>query len=587
MRKGHDITGLRVIGREEGEELGFVLDLVFDAAADECVGLVLREKSFLHEAEVVPWDQIITIGPDAVMVESADSKVGLSKAPRIKEAMDQEFHLAGNRILTTDGKELGSFGDVFLDEKSGRVLGYELSGGFVSDTMSGKRYISAVAGPDIGRDVVLVPPRVQSEIENQEAGGLKGVAQAAGAKVAGAYDAAGAKVSEAYDAAKDKVTEVYGNLAEASIQKQKDFVVGKAANNDVFLPAETSAVDNVATDKVTTDKVATDKVATDVPAWSDSDSPYFVEESENGAFTVRPRRTAVAASNDAATTSDKEAPKGALLVASGETITTEHADKAEKAGILHSLVLAAGGTAISESYDAAKERIVGATQNAQDQVAQTTGKIQQSAEEAAIGQEAGAEVRLANGSILVAPGMIITQELMETAKTNGKDKELIAAAGLGAASNTAQNVGANVQEKAGSLFETVKGKFAELTGTASEKKEEFDAAREQSAINDALGRPTNRIILAKDDSVILNTGDIITHKAVELARSEDVLDVLLSSVADVKPEITPDMLRVQGKGSAALEAQADPEPKTEHVVAPVAPTETVVAAPTAETEGKY
>lgn len=538
MRKGHDITGLRVIGRNDGGELGRVLDLVFDTNADECVGLIMRERGTFHDAEVIPWEQIEAIGPDALIVRGEDSKVRLAEAPRIRAAMEQEFHLTGHRILTTDGKELGSFGDVFLDEKSGRVLGYEVSGGFVSDTMSGKRYISAVAGPDIGRDVVLVPPSVKGELESQADGGLKGAAQSAGAKVA-----------DVYDAAKDKVVQTYSNIAEASIDKQKEFIVGKAASRDVFLPSATNTPTEVKAFEGTSQPSSAVDVAPASMSSTRGESNYFVEENTDGSLAVRPRR------RDFQEAIADSATRGELLVRQGETISREHADKAESAGILHELVLAAGASVANESYEAARDRVVQAKDEAQGQLAKTTGDVQQSAEEAAIGKEAGAEVRLADGSILVAPGMIITQGQMETAKRQGKDKELIAAAGLGVAANTAQNLGTSAQEKATGLFETMREKFNELTGAAGEKKEEFDEAREQSAVNHAIGRPIDRVLLAQDDTIILNTGDIITHKSIEQARQEGVLDILLNSVAEVQAEITPEMLRVEGKGSAALPTQ--------------------------------
>ncbi len=57
-------------------------------------------------------------------------------------------------------------------------------------------------------------------------------------------------------------------------------------------------------------------------------------------------------------------------------------------------------------------------------------------------------------------------------------------------------------------------------------------AKEIKKTKSALGRWSNRAIFDKQDNIILNVGDLITHQAVERARAADMLDVLLDSVDD-------------------------------------------------------
>ncbi|BCM92971.1 hypothetical protein IAD21_04855 [Abditibacteriota bacterium] len=501
MRKGHSILGLQVISQESATSLGKVLDLVFDHDADECIGLILKERGFLGigSAQVVPWEEILSIGKDAVMVKTDESVVNPADHAHLQEIMDREAHLSGTRIVTDDGRDLGTFAEIYLDETTGKTVGYEVSGGFISDTMSGKRYIPSEHTENlrVGQDVLLASPTVADEFERQtseEPGGLRGV----------------------YGSAKDKAADTYDNLATASVEQQKAFVVGKTAGRDVALPAP-------------------DSVDT-----SSLDNP-----------------TALA-----------PATYGALLVAQGETITQEIADRAEQGGILHQLLLAVGATATSGAVEAAKGQLA----NAQTAIAGQTSALneraeetQESLEQKAIGQPAGRDVDLPNGSTLVATGMIITQEMMDRARIYGKANELVASAGLGTttealdnASNATQDALVSAKTTAGNVFDTIKEKFVGLTGTAQEKKASYDEGAELRKINHALGRPITRILLAKDDSVILNTGDIITNRAIALARENDVLDVLLDAVYDATPEITPEMMRASHSGVAALDEQVQP-----------------------------
>jgi len=244
-------------------------------------------------------------------------------------------------------------------------------------------------------------------------------------------------------------------------------------------------------------------------------------------------------SNVSAPGAEMMAQSGTTLVKTGEVITQQHADQAEQAGILGQLLTAVGAGAGSGLLGSAQEKLSGGQQNAA---------------EAAIGKTAGREVLLPTGSTLVAPGMIITQEIMDHARAIGKEKEVIASAGLGAAAQGADTV----KEHAVGLWDTVKQKAAELTGTAQDKKAEYDTAAEQKKINNALGRPTTRVILDPQDHVILNTGDLITHAAIDRSREAGVLEVLLDSVYTADPEITPEMLRASEPGEAALPTQAQP-----------------------------
>ena len=574
MRKGKSILGLPVTSQADGADLGKVKDLIFDHNTDEVVGLLISDKDLfgLIDAQVVPWNQVRAIGSNAVMVDNADSKIKAGEDARISGILDRNTALSGTQIRTTQGENLGSFADLYLDENTGRVLGYEVSGGFYSDTMSGKHYLPADSDILMGQDVALVPQKVADELEAKkqaEPGGLKG----------------------AIATASDKVSDSYSNIATASVEKQKEFIVGKVASRDVFLPNKATSVlpssesglpalgsqnalpetateglglsemgvatddltlnrtpleasvapETLATPSATTASTATTGIATDggliAKPIDENTTVYSLPSSEIVTTSVSSTGIAIpAAGSELATSTSQNAE---ILVHQGETITRDHADRAESAGILHQLLLAAGGTVAGGVLDAGKAQLAG---------------VQGSAEESVVGKVAGTEVTADDGSTIVAPGMVITSEIMDHARAVGLEKAVIASAGAGAATQGADVVKAH----ASNLWDTIKGKAAEITDAASTKKAELDAQAEQKRINDALGRPTTRVILDPNDHVILNTGDLITHAAIDRAREANVLEVLLSSVYTVDPEITPEMLRVREPGEAALPTQAVP-----------------------------
>jgi uncharacterized protein YrrD len=548
MRKGKSIIGLKVLSQGDGADLGNVKDLIFDHETDELLALLISDKELfgLIDAQIVPWSQVRNVGADAIIVPSSESKIRAHDDARVADIMDRQTALSGTRIFSTEGQDLGTLADMYIDEQTGRVIGYEISTGFISDTMSGKRYLPTHGDLSIGEDVALVPPEAAAELEAQaqnEPGGLKATASSVGEKISGAYDTA-----------KEKVTETYSNIATASVEKQKEFVVGKTASRDVVISADKATMAAPSSfgnaSGSTSTSVVTDSRVTDATLSPTLADPTLAPTSELASPTSPTVGSPVA--SDVSSTG--EVVSGEVLVRKGEVITREHADRAETAGVLGQLVIAAGGGAASDAFSAGKERVGGVASSGSAAASGHAAGLQDRAEEAAIGRPAGREVVAPNGATIVAPGMIITQETLDQARLYGKEREVIAAAGIGAAS---AGVG-TVTEHAAGVWDTIKQKAAELTGAAQDKKAEYDEQAEQNRINNALGRPVTRVILDQSDNVILNTGDLITHAAVDHARTAGVLEILLDSVYTADPEITPEMLRAREPGQDALPTQAQP-----------------------------
>ncbi len=530
MRKAKSLLGLNIVSQLEGKQLGTVRDLIFDESSHRLLALLLTDRELFGaiDATVIPWMQVREIGPHAVLVPSEEVILKAHTEPIIAESFDQKKKLDGKKITTQGGEDLGTVSDLYLDD-AGVIQGFEVSGGMFADAFSGKRYMPLPTEIVVGEDVILVPREIAHELQRQKEQEPGGLAATAGG--------IGAKAGDLLDTAKTKVTETYENIATASVEKQRAFVIGKVASRDVSLPS-------------------------DQPTMAAPQGTEALMQGEGaittpGGITVDPMQVPTPAPSTDISSSG-EIVRSEILVRQGETITEQHADRAIQAGILGQLVTAAAGSTVAGAYDSAKTSATGALSQGQDAVGEHGATAQERAETAALGQPSAREISAPDGSIIVAPGMIITRAILDRAEQFGKKNEVIAAAGMGAASVKAQDALGSAKQTAGGLWETIKEKTAELTGTAQEKKAEYDDKAEQNKINNALGRPTTRVILAQDDSVILNTGDIITHKAIELARHHEVLPVLLDSVYTADPEITPEMLRATEPGQAALETQAQP-----------------------------
>jgi len=466
MRKGSDLIGKPIVAFDTGEQFERVEDLIFDQNSNQLLGLLVDEGGWFSSARVLPLQSIQAIGEDALIIPSKNAVVNAERMPEIKRILERNNVLRGTKLMTTDGRDLGSLADLYFDEQTGVVEGYEVSGGVFADAYSGRAFVPAPHTLKIGQDVAFVPPET-ADLMAEQVGGIKGAVQNAGDRL-----------QETTANASTALTNAAVNPAE-----QKVFVIGKTVDQDVI------------------------------------------------------------------------APDGTLLVGTGQQITPLAAEEAERQGVLDKLYRAAGGSLAAGISDAA------------------TGVLASNAVEEARGRRVHYAVRTNDGLIIAAPGQIVTEQVINRARTYHKEQELLEAVGLTAseAARTRTSSGlatagdrltATTQVASDRLYEgtqQAKDSASNLWGRIKEKVSDIQERNEREAhehrIKSALGRPVNRVILDRQDNVILNVGELITHQAIQTAEQAGVLDILLSSVYDKDPEITQEELRAPEPGQASLERE--------------------------------
>ena len=465
MRKGSDLIGKPVIGFDTGEKIETISDLIFDQQNNQLLGFLVDEGGWFREAKVLPLQSVQSIGPDAVIIPDRSGVVAAPRVPLMQQILERNNILKGTHIMTTDGRDLGKLADLYFDEKTGIIEGYDVSGGVFADAYSGRAFVPATHTLHIGEDAAFVPPEVAAMMEVQEDGGIKGALQSASDKV-----------KDTAQSASDKVKDVAGDARAALVnqvvppEEQRTYTLGKVAESDVT------------------------------------------------------------------------APDGTLIIAKGQQVTPLAVDAAQAHNVLDQLYRATGGSVTDQLRERAGDAVGGVA---------AAATIEQ-----ARGRRALQPVRTSEGIFIVAPGQIVTDTVIQRAKQYDREQELLQAVGLapadaarGSASSAGDTLAAGastVKEGASNLWDKVKAKVSDVQERSAQQIEE-------QRIEHALGRPTTRVILDRQDNVILNTGEIITHKAVEMARQSDVLGVLLSSVFDHEPPLAPEASRAPESGRAALD----------------------------------
>ncbi len=196
-----------------------------------------------------------------------------------------------------------------------------------------------------------------------------------------------------------------------------------------------------------------------------------------------------------------------------------------------------------------------------DKVGQAAGEARSNLEEqdpetALVGRRSGMDVMDENGSVVVANGQRITADHVARARESGNLEVLKQAVSLGQREETGEQVGAAVQglgDSAASLWDRFTAKLGEVTDAQGKRVDEQQTRQKLSQISDAIGRPVTKVILDRNDDVILDLGDIITHQAVQQAYDAGMLDTLLDSVYRGEVTFTRDEMMARQEGAATVE----------------------------------
>ncbi|HSK51407.1 MAG TPA: PRC-barrel domain-containing protein [Clostridia bacterium] len=387
MRKGKSVIGKDVLSLEDGAKLEKVTDLILDPAGQRLVALVVDEGGLMSSARVVPIEEVSSFGKDAVVVRGHESIITTSQDPALKEIVDHDERILGKKVFTIEGDEQGSAADVYFDEATGAVLGYEVSGGLLGDVSKGTSYLATEEITTIGTDVIYIRPETAVVLEEQ-VGGVQGALRGAGDTLGAAGSAVTEKAGEARDAA--------GRGASSAGATSGDALVGRRTGSDV------------------------------------------------------------------------ETDSGAVIVPRGRRVRPEDVEAARAAGKLPALT---SSVALGTAQDAGE----------------------------------GA-------------------------------KDALGAAG----------------DSAGNLWDQFTARIGEMTDATGRRVDEEQTKRRLSEIADAIGRPVTKVILDRDDNVILNLGDIITHQSIQRAHDAGGLDSLLSSVYKGTVEFSKHEMRAP----EAVEAEA-------------------------------
>jgi uncharacterized protein YrrD len=155
VRRAVDIVGTQVMNVSSGEIVGRVHDLLFDREG-RLKGLLLEKKYWFGKVPYLPVSQLLSIGEDLVTIEAEPQLTNESIEDGWVHLVNGDQKMKGVPVITSNGQQLGILEDVYFQEEVGTIIGYELSDGFFSDLMEGRRMIKRPSKLLIGKDAFVV-----------------------------------------------------------------------------------------------------------------------------------------------------------------------------------------------------------------------------------------------------------------------------------------------------------------------------------------------------------------------------------------------------------------------------------------------
>ncbi len=127
MRKSTELNGLPLLAIAEGDFIAKVYMPLVNPEEGKIDYLLLDGEEWFLEKKAIAFGDISAIGTNAVTTEKSDNVKPVSKFEHAVKLLQNEIRVLGCRVMTRDGRMVGTVSEFFFDETSGKITGCELT----------------------------------------------------------------------------------------------------------------------------------------------------------------------------------------------------------------------------------------------------------------------------------------------------------------------------------------------------------------------------------------------------------------------------------------------------------------------------
>ena len=127
MIKAQSIIGKPVLSRADGEKLNPVKDIIIGKDHTRVIALLINEGGLFSKPIVVPINNVLSFGKDAVVITESQAAVRADHVPEVAQALEMDEKLGGKAVFSETGEQHGKLSDIYFDEKTGNITGVDVT----------------------------------------------------------------------------------------------------------------------------------------------------------------------------------------------------------------------------------------------------------------------------------------------------------------------------------------------------------------------------------------------------------------------------------------------------------------------------
>ena len=170
MRKSRKYISMPIVSLKEGTQIGTVRSLVVDPVKMEIAALIIDQRGWFRDQKIIPFSKVKSIGNDAITIDESSNVQKTVSLPEILKLMKEKANPTGTRVITETGTVVGIIDEYYINEISGKIVSFEISGKMLESLFKGKALMAAEYVRTLGSDVIVVSEDAPAKLEKLDGG---------------------------------------------------------------------------------------------------------------------------------------------------------------------------------------------------------------------------------------------------------------------------------------------------------------------------------------------------------------------------------------------------------------------------------
>ena len=157
MIKASLIKGKPIVTTQSEDQLGQVADIIIDQVHNRIAAFKIAKNEAVKDRKLIlPWSGVQIAKADQVVATSHKMIVEARQIYEVKQILDRPQLTIGKAVVSITEENVGEIADVYFDELTGVIIGYQVLGEHYQDILGQSSFVSYKQIVEVTPDVVYV-----------------------------------------------------------------------------------------------------------------------------------------------------------------------------------------------------------------------------------------------------------------------------------------------------------------------------------------------------------------------------------------------------------------------------------------------